>query len=274
MTERLNINSCAKSESGFEIPLVGIGTGSLHGINALDAVENALDIGYRHVDTAWWYRNEREVGAAIRDSSVPREEIFITTKMWPTQLANPEAALQGSLERLGVDYVDLFLVHRQFGFHKATWRAMERIQRSGLAKNIGVSNFSERKIRKLLGYADIRPVVNQVRCSPLYYNKELHEFCRSEGITMVGYSPLARGKLSGISGIDKEARRLGITPAQLALRWALEKGIPVIPRSDSKERARINADIFGFQLDEQAIDYLESVNKTSPSFIERIKLLF
>ncbi len=261
MTKKLHIGTRVMLNDGNGMPLLGLGTGSLRGEKAYNPVLWALDAGYRHIDTAWWYGNQRQVGRAIKDSGVPRDEIFVTTKLWPSHLSFPERNLRKSLEKLQLDYVDLFLIHRQIGASEKTWIVMEKIKEMGLARSIGVSNFGEEKLKKFLDFAAVPPAINQVRCSPVNYPEKMHRLCQDKGVTMVGYSPLTRGGFDDVKGLEHEADRLGKSPAQLMLRWAIEKGIPAIPRSDTKEHIIDNADIFDFELDETATEYLGALNR-------------
>jgi diketogulonate reductase-like aldo/keto reductase len=243
MSETLNITSAVELNDGQFIPLLGFGTGSLRGQEAYNSVLAALKTGYKHIDTASWYRNENEVGQAIVDSGVPRDELFITTKIWPTQLANPEKALKNSLRRLGTSYVNLYLIHRQVGSTSNTWNSMEALSVSGLTRSIGVSNFGSQKLEKFINDSTITPAINQVRCSALYYDERMHDHCKMKGVVMAGYSPLTRGHMEEVSSLKGVAVRLGKSPAQVLIRWALELGIPVIPRAHSAEYIESNKTI-------------------------------
>jgi len=252
--------------SAVEMPVLGLGVWQLaEGPETEQAIEWALEAGYRHIDTAMMYRNEKSVGAAIRRSGLPREELFVTTKILPTR-RNAAEQLERSLERLGLDHVDLYLVHWPLAAgNTSLWRKLESLHERGLAREIGVSNFGRRRLQSLLARAARRPAVNQVLFNPFRFRRALLDYCRDEGIAFEAYSPLARGKGLDDPAIAEAAARHGRTPAQVVLRWAVQHGAIVIPKSSRRERIVENAQIFDFELgdgDMQALDALDRTGGT------------
>ena len=247
---------------GVEMPLLGLG---VWGIPDGDCVERAvgwaLEAGYRHVDTAQGYGNEAGVGRGIRGSGVSREEVFVTTK-FDTSLDDPEVELERSLERLGTGYVDLYLVHNPRGGATRAWPAMERAFRRGLARAIGVSNFGVAELEKLLRSATTGPAVDQVQFSPFQYRRGLLAACRDSGIVLEAYSPLTRGRDLDNPVVIGVADRHGCTPAQVLLRWALQHGAAVIPKSVHRERIAENAAVFDFTLTESDMEELDGLDRT------------
>jgi len=251
---------------GVAIPMLGLGVWQIPAGRATEqAVGWALEAGYRHIDTATIYRNERSVGAALRGSGIPREEVFITTKWLPVQ-RGPGAEIARSLERLGLDYVDLYLIHWPLpGRVSAAWREFELLRERGLARAIGVSNFGEKRLAALLGSAGPRPAVNQVRFNPLHFSAALLDYCAAEDIVLEAYSPLARGGALSNPLIAAIAERIGRTPAQVMLRWAIQHNAVVIPKSSREERIRENAHIFDFELGVDDMRALDGLGARGPA---------
>jgi diketogulonate reductase-like aldo/keto reductase len=247
---------------GLAMPLLGLGVWqAAEGAQTTRAVGWALEAGYRHIDTAQLYGNERSVGEGLRASGVPREQVFLTTKFRPGR-RDPERELQASLQRLGVDQVDLYLVHWPQGGPTRAWQGMERAARAGLAKAVGVSNFSAGDLDAVMAGADIAPAVNQVQFSPFQYRRALLEACRRHGIVLEAYSPLTRGRNLAHPTVAGIATRLGRTPAQVLLRWAVQRGIPVIPKSVRRERILENAQLFDFILGDDDLRALDDLDRT------------
>jgi diketogulonate reductase-like aldo/keto reductase len=250
---------------GNEIPLLGLGVWQVQsGAETENAVRWALEAGYRHIDTAQAYGNEESVGKAIRDSDVPRGEIFVATKFYPGS-KDPEVEAEQSLRRLGLEQVDLYLVHWPQGGPTWAWPGMERAQQRGLARSIGVSNFDAAEIDAVLAQAQVRPVVDQLQFSPFKYRRALLEACTARDIVLEAYSPLTTGRSLDDPRLTEIAERNGRTPAQMVLRWAVQRGIPVIPKSARRERILENARIFDFTLsdaDMQALDALDETGGT------------
>jgi diketogulonate reductase-like aldo/keto reductase len=250
---------------GNTIPLLGFGVWQVDdGRECEDAVRWALEAGYRHVDTAQAYGNERSVGRALAASGLPRDELFVTTKFYPARKDAEEEAKR-SLERLGVDYVDLYIIHWPQGGPTWAWDGMQRAREQGYARSIGVSNFSVAEIDELLAVADTPPVVNQVQFSPFEYRRALLEACEERGIAIEAYSPLGTGRHLDDPVVAEIAERLGRTPAQVLIRWALERNVIVLPKSTHRERIEANAQVFDFTLsddDMRALDALDSTGGT------------
>jgi 2,5-diketo-D-gluconate reductase A len=245
--------------AGGAMPLLGFGTWQITGPAAQAATETALAAGYRHLDTATIYGNEREVGAGLRASGVPREEVFVTTKCPPGEAGRAREVLEQSLEMLGIDQVDLWLIHWP-GAGLPLWETFLAAREDGLVRDVGVSNYSLDMLDELERATGVLPAVNQIKWSPLLYDAAVEQSHRDRGVVLEGYSALRGGTLDQptITGI---AERLGRTPAQVIVRWHLEHGVVVIPKSSQDERIRSNADVDGFALsadDVAALDALAS----------------
>jgi diketogulonate reductase-like aldo/keto reductase len=250
---------------GTEIPLLGLGVWQVpEGRECEDAVGWALEAGYRHIDTAQAYGNERSVGRALRDSGVPREEVFITTKFFPRH-QDPAAEAERSLERLGVEFVDLYIIHWPEGGPTWAWDGMQRARESGHARSIGVSNFSIAELDELIAVADVAPTVDQVQFSPFEYRRRLLEACEERGVVIEAYSPLGTGRHLGDRTVAEIADRLGRTPAQVLIRWSVQRELVVLPKSTHRERIAQNAEVFDFTLsgeDMAALDALDGTDGT------------
>ncbi|TDT95964.1 diketogulonate reductase-like aldo/keto reductase [Streptomyces sp. 846.5] len=241
--------------NGVQIPQLGFGVWQVPDTETAAAVGTALEAGYRSIDTAAIYGNERGTGAAIAASGLPREELFVTTKLWNSDQGRDRtlAGFDASLEKLGLDHVDLYLIHWPAPERDAyldTWRALGKILADGRARAIGVSNFRPAHLRRLIDETGVVPAVNQVELHPLLQQQELRAFHAEHGIATEAWSPLAQGSLLQHPVLTGIAQRLGRTPAQVILRWHLQQGTIVIPKSVTPERIRQNADVFGFTLDE------------------------
>ena len=250
---------------GVEIPQLGFGVFQVPPEDTQAAVEEALEVGYRHVDTAAAYRNERGVGAAIASSGIPREEIFVTTKLWNSQqgFESTLGVCEKSLERLGLDYMDLYLIHWPVpteGRALDTWRAFERIYEEGRSRTIGVSNFRIEDLEMLEREADTRPTVNQIELHPHFPQAELRAWHLEHGIATEAWSPLAQGDLLVNETIAAVASRHGSTPAQVILRWHLQLGNVVIPKSATPARIRENFEVFDFELDDEDITEIAALD--------------
>ena len=247
---------------GSRIPLLGLGVWQIpNGPECVNAVRWALELGYRHIDTAQAYGNEVSVGKGLRESGVPRDEVFVTTKFYPGS-RDPVAAAQVSLEQLGLDRVDLYIVHWPEGGPTWAWPGMERARELGYARSIGVSNFDGRELQQLLTMATVAPVVDQVQFSPYEHRKALFDRCDENGIVLEAYSPLGHGRHLGSEVATQIAQRLGRTPAQVLLRWCIERHIPVIPKSSQRERIAENAQLFDFTLTDEDIAQLDQLDRT------------
>jgi 2,5-diketo-D-gluconate reductase A len=246
--------------TGRSIPILGFGTWQLRGRGAYDAVRLALEDGYRHVDTATGYGNESEVGQAIRDSGVPREEIFVTTKLPPENAGRERSTIEASLRDLKLDQVDLWLIHwpPSGGSGADTWRALLQLREEGKARDVGVSNYSPAQIEALVDAAGEAPALNQIRWSPAIYDGPRLEHSRRHGVVLEGYSPFRASDLRD-PVIAEIAAAHGVTPAQVILRWHVDTGVVVIPKSATPDRIRQNFDIFGFRLTEDEVSRLNSL---------------
>jgi diketogulonate reductase-like aldo/keto reductase len=247
---------------GARIPLLGLGVWQVpNGTATVDAVRWALELGYRHIDTAQAYGNEESVGQALRESGVPRDEVYITTKFFPNA-KDPEAELEHSLKRLGVDQVDLYLVHWPKGSPVRAWPGMEKTVERGLARSVGVSNYSAAELDTVTRSASVPPVVNQVQFSAVEYRRGLLEAAERLGIALEAYSPLGTGRHLTDSRVAAIAERSGRTPAQVLIRWCVQRGLPVIPKSTRRERIAENADVFDFTLSDADMAALDALDKT------------
>jgi methylglyoxal/glyoxal reductase len=267
----LTIQSSIRLNNGVEIPRLGLGVyQSPPGRITQRVVRHALKIGYRHIDTAYIYSNESDVGKAVRESGIQREEVFITTKLWNTRQVGYDSALQAceeSLQRLGLTYVDLYLIHWPVqGIGNNTievWKAMVHLLKEGKARAIGVSNFSIDDLKQILNDSDIVPAVNQVEFHPFLYQKDVLSFCGRNGIQLEAYSPLTRGKRLNHPTIVNIAKRYGNnkTPAQILIRWSLQHNLVVIPKSIHEERILENSQVFDFELRDEDMKHLDSLNE-------------
>jgi 2,5-diketo-D-gluconate reductase A len=253
--------------NGVEIPQLGFGVYQVPPEDAAQAVQTALEVGYRHIDTAEMYGNEKGVGEGIRASGIPREEVFVTSKLNNGFHAREDAlrAFDGTLEALGSDYVDLFLIHWPLpGIdvdYVETWLAMEEIYRSGRAKSIGVSNFKEHHLRKLFGATEIRPAVNQIEIHPYLTQDGLRAFDADHEIATEAWSPIAQGKVLDDPTILRVAERHGKTASQVTLRWHIQRGDIVFPKSVTRSRVEENFGIFDFELTEDDLREITALNR-------------
>lgn len=250
---------------GVEIPVVGLGVYQMTpGEPTRAAVRHALATGYRHVDTARIYENEEDVGAAIRESGVPRKEIFVTTKLWNADHGLDETlrACDASLRRLGLDQLDLYLVHWPVAKKRdETWRAMEKLLRDGKTRAIGVSNYTVRHLEELFRSSDVAPAVNQIELHPFLFPREIVALCERKGIVVEAYSPLTRGKRLDDPSIVRIASALGRTPPQVLVRWGLQHGFVSLPKSAHAKRIAENFDVFGFEIPAAQMKTLDTLDE-------------
>lgn len=260
-----DINGSVQLSNGVRMPYLGLGVfKTLEGDEVENAVTWALEAGYRHIDTAAIYMNERGVGNALRASGLPRNELFITTKLWNDDQRNDTVlgGFEKSLNLLGTDYIDLYLIHWPVkGKFTTTWKVIEDIYRSGKVRAIGVSNFLQHHLEDLFQIADIMPMVNQVECHPYLVQQPLLDFCHSYNIVYEAWSPIMRGKVNDIPLLIKLSEKYHKSPVQIVLRWDLQKGIVTIPKSVHKDRIQHNADIFDFELTLEDIDLIDALDK-------------
>ena len=247
---------------GNAIPLLGLGVWQVpDGADCERAVRWALETGYRHIDTAQAYGNEASVGRALRDSGIPREEVFITTKFYPAR-RDPAAEIEGSLRRLGVDQVDLYIIHWPQNGPTWAWAGMEAARGGGHTRSIGVSNFSAKQLEQVTAIADTPPVINQVQFSPFEYRKSLLEACEARAVAVEAYSPLGTGRHLSDPTVARVAEAVGRTSAQVLLRWCLQRGTIVLPKSTHRERIEQNAQIFDFALSDDDMATLDALDVT------------
>ena len=260
----MSFNEKVILNDGRQMPLLGLGVYKAVGENEVEqAIADAADAGYRLIDTASVYKNEDGVGRGIKALTIPRDELFVTTKIWNTaqRIGDVEDTFNRSLERLGLDYVDLYLIHWPVpGCYTDTWKALEKLQTQGRVKSIGVSNFHIHDLEMLKKVSDVVPAVNQVEFHPLFNQPELLSYCRENNIAVQAYAPLARGAYLHSQLLLEIGRKYQKTTAQIGLRWAVQQGISVIPKSVHKERIRENAEIFDFSLTREEMDAITAMD--------------
>ena len=256
--------------NGVEMPLLGLGVYDMYGKDAEQAVSWALEMGYRLIDTAAMYNNEKEIGNAIRASGIPREEIFLTTKVHNDEQGFDKTlkAFDASLKKLGCDYIDLYLVHWPLSkTRRKTWKALESLYKTeqneakGRVRAIGVANYLEPFLKELDTYSEIVPAVNQVEFSPYLYLKDLLELCQSKQIQLQAYTPLVRGERMKDAKLVALANQYNKTPAQIILRWALQHRVSTIPKSSSQHRLKENFDVFDFNINQEDMLKMDSFNE-------------
>jgi diketogulonate reductase-like aldo/keto reductase len=260
----MKIQPYATLSNGVTMPLLGLGVYDTHGAEAEAAVVKALETGYRLIDTASMYENETEIGNAIRTSGIQRKELFVTTKVGNDDQGYDETltAFDRSMEKLAIDYVDLYLVHWPVrGKRETTWKALEKLYHNNQVRAIGVANYLVPFLEELSGYASVMPVLNQVEFSPWLYLEELLSWCRERKIQLQSYSPVTRGRKFGDERLLQLCGKYNKTPAQIILRWNIEHGISVIPKSVNPERIAENFDIFDFSLTDDDIRFMDSFHE-------------
>ena len=250
-----------KLSNNTYIPKIGLGVWQ-SGKQTEQAVCWALQEGYRHIDTASFYQNEQQVGRAIRSSGIPRNQIFITTKLWvdDIQPGKLDAALQGSMQRLGVDYLDLYLIHWPMGNYLDCWKRLEEYYYKGQLKAIGVSNFEPKHLEQLLSVAEIAPMVNQIEIHPYFIPTETIAFCKQGNIALEAWGPLGKGNDINDPVIQQLAKKYHKTPAQIILRWHYQNGVVTIPKTVHRQRMVENRCVFDFVLNQQDMDLIQQLN--------------
>jgi len=260
-----SLTAKVKLNNGVEMPWFGLGVWQVEdGDEAKNSVKAAIKAGYIGIDTAAAYKNEKSVGEAIRESGANRDDLFITSKVWNGDQGYDEtlAAFDATMEKLGLDVLDLYLIHWPVkGKYKDTWRAMEKLYKDGRIRSIGVSNFQPHHLDDLLADAEVVPAVNQVEFHPLLTQNELLNYCAQKGIQVEAWSPLARGLLFDNEVVKGLGDKYGKSPAQILLRWVLDKGVVVLTRSVKESRIVENADLFDFTLTPEDVTALEALNK-------------
>lgn len=260
-----SITDTVSLNNGVEIPWLGFGVFQIEdGPETVQAVSKALEVGYRSIDTAAAYGNERSVGQAIKASGLPRAELFITTKVWNSDQRKGATleAFEASHKRLGLDYIDLYLIHWPVaGHYEETWQALEKLYDQGVIRAIGVSNFHIHHLEDIFASSDIRPAINQVEFHPYLLQQELRQFCAIHQVQFEAWSPLARGKIFDDPTIVELSRKYGKSPAQLLIRWDLQHQVVTIPKSSTPHRVVENADVFDFEISADDMARLDSLNR-------------
>ncbi len=261
----INIGSTTKLHNGIEMPRLGLGVfQSKDGSEVINAIKYAWDVGYRLVDTASFYDNEKGVGQAIKELGINRQEIFVTSKIWNSDQGYDSTieACNKSLSLLGSDYIDLYLVHWPVkGKYLETWKAMEELYQDGKLKAIGVSNFLQHQLEDLLKIANVVPMVNQIEYHPYLTQPALIDFCNSNNIKVQSWAPLMRGKIFEINEIVEMANRYDVSPAQLVIRWNLQNNVMVIPKSVHQDRIVGNASVFHFNISDEDMKLLNDLDR-------------
>jgi diketogulonate reductase-like aldo/keto reductase len=261
----LAIDTTVRLNDGHAMPLLGYGTYQVaNGGPCYRAVLHALGLGYRHIDTAALYANEEDVGRAVLDCGIARSQIFVTTKLWNSDQGYRSAlkAFERSLQRLGLDYVDLYLIHwPEPGKRGDSWGALTEIKQQGRARSIGVSNYTVAHLRELLAESNVVPVNNQVEFNPFLYQRELLAFCQGQGISLTAYCPLTHGDKLAQPQLLAIGKRHGKSSAQVLLRWALQHGVCAIPKSARLERIEENAALYDFSLDASEMAKLDALDQ-------------
>lgn len=261
----LTKTSKLKLNNGTEIPIVGFGTYLIEpGVSTKESVRTALKAGYRHIDTAAFYGNESDVGNVIKSSEIPREELFVTTKVWNSDQGYDRTlhAFDKSMGKLGLEHVDLYLIHWPLqATRRDTWKALEKIYEEGRAKAIGVSNYMINHLFELADYSPVVPAVNQVEFSPFLFQHDLLDFCRNKGIVLEAYSSLTRGQRMHDSKLKQMAVKYNKSEAQLLLRWAIEHQVVIIPKSVTPSRIYENIDLFDFSISHDDLAEMDSWNE-------------
>lgn len=261
---KIEVNHKVKLNNGIEIPQLGLGVYQTDPSSCIEVCLWSLEAGYRHIDTAAAYGNEKQVGLAIKMSSVPREEIFITTKLKSTDHGYESAlkAFDKSLKTLGLDYIDLYLIHWPGSDkRKESWKALEKIYESGICKAIGVSNYMIHHLNELFSYANIIPAVNQVEFHLFLYLKELLEFNNQNNIAVEAYSPLAKMKKTNNNVIKEMSQKYSKSYSQIMIRWCLQQKLITIPKSANRNRIYENADVFNFDISDDDMNKLNQIDE-------------
>ncbi len=248
--------------NGLEIPMIGFGTFKIGNDEVKDLVLKAFEAGYRHIDTAFYYKNEKGIGEAIRESGLSRNDIILGSKIWLDDVGydNTKAAFDSSMENLKLDYIDLMLIHWPRPDAIGSWKALEEAYASRRVKAIGVCNYKPSHLDELLATANIKPVLNQIECHPKLQQKETIDYCRANGIAVEAWSPIMKGQVMEMAPLRKIGERFGKTAAQVTLRWHLQRGLAVIPKSSSMARMKQNLDILDFELTNEDMNTIEGLD--------------
>jgi diketogulonate reductase-like aldo/keto reductase len=260
----LTIESMAKLNNGVQMPWLGLGVWQMSTKETLLSVGHALKVGYRHIDTATLYGNEAEVGEAVRKSGIPREQVFVTTKLWNNDHGRDRAprSFEESLKELNLGYIDLYLIHWPVaGLRNETWDSLLKVHKDGKCRALGVSNYTIKHLEELLSRSELVPAVNQVEFHPFLFQRELLNFCKKHGIQLEAYSPLTKGKRLKDPEIQEVATRYKRSSAQIMIRWALQHGIVVIPKSSTPTRIEENAKVFDFKISDKDMAFMDMLHE-------------
>jgi 2,5-diketo-D-gluconate reductase A len=257
---------------GVEMPVLGFGVFQIPADDTEQAVIAALETGYRSIDTARSYMNEEAVGRALTAGGIPRDELFITTKLWVEDQGEEKArrAFEASLERLGLDYLDLYLIHQPFGDYYGSWRAMEELHRQGLARAIGVSNFYPDRLVDLIEHNETPPAINQVECHPFFQRADYQDLMRERGVQIESWGPFAEGRNNLFSDptLSEIGEAHGKSVAQVVLRWLVQRGVVVVQKSVRPERMRENIDVFDFELEDEEMERIAGMDRGESLFFD------
>lgn len=256
-------NTYAILNNNVKMPLIGIGTYNIEEYSELkNTINNALEIGYKHIDTASYYNNEYEIGKVIKEKNIARDEIFITTKLWNNNhgYENALKAFNESLKKLNTDYIDLYLIHWPNISHKETWKALEKLYKDGYVKAIGVCNYKIHHLKEIINNFEIKPAVNQIELHPYLIQAETQEFCKNNNIKTEAWSPLMRGQVFSIDVLKHIAEKYNKTISQIVLRWDIQSGSATIPKSVKFERLKENFDIFDFTISDKDMKIISGLN--------------
>lgn len=270
----LSIETTKELNNGAKMPIFGLGTWKIKGRAAVKSVKWALDAGYRHIDTAKLYGNEKQIGKAIKESDVSREDIFLTSKVWDSDQGYDSTlkAFDRSIDRLDTDYLDLYLIHwPKKPKRKETWRALETLLEEGKSRSIGVANYWTHHLQELIDEFEVVPAVNQFELNPFLYRTGLIEFCRKNDIVVEAYSPLTHGEKLDHEKIKTIAEHYDKSPAQILIRWCLQHEFIVIPKSSQEEHIMDNADVFDFDINEEDMKELDTLDETFQNLYDTSK---
>jgi methylglyoxal/glyoxal reductase len=269
-----SLQSTTTLHNGVKMPWLGLGVFKVEdGTEVVNSVKTALEVGYRSIDTAAIYGNEEGVGKAIAESTVPREELFITTKVWNSNHGYEAtlAAFDVSMDKLGLNYLDLYLIHWPLpsqGKFVETWKALEKLYKDGRVRAIGVSNFKVHHLEEIIANCEIIPMVNQVEYHPRFNQRELHDFCKKYGIQLEAWSPLMQGGLLEEPALVEIAKKYNKSTAQIIIRWDLQTGVVTIPKSVKPHRIAENAEVFDFELTQEDMDKINALNQDQRMFAD------
>lgn len=258
-----------KLNDGNVMPSLGYGTYKIDDCaEAERCVRDALQTGYRLVDTATMYRNEAGIGRALKDSAIPRRDLFVTTKLWVDVDSRDKTfkTVEASLKALQTDYLDLLLIHWPSANNKAAWQAMLELKGQGVVRSVGVSNFKQHHINELVDAFGVIPAVNQVELHPVFQQKDLQRYCKDNGICLQAWSPLMRSKALQMDKLVELAAKYGVTVAQLILRWDIQSGLATIPKTTNKERMAENLDVFRFEIDEADVRQIDALDRNERQY--------